>query len=1156
MRRVDHHSRKSHQGDRLAKWRAAATVVLGLQFATAVAQAEPALPTTPCTGLAHVQHVGDWGLELGSSGTVSVTLALPRNRSVVLDARESGVDVTLEVTPTPGVTLVADNPVRRSGIQRVLIHTGPSGAVTVTARAKLHAGVGSRLDVRATDAETASLSEGCRSVLEGIAAADSAYASAQQISNGQAGATAASASDLYGLARRKYELAFSHLDADTEIALRAELAHAIAAVLYQDLKQWQESAQWSARAATLFATAHDAYGRARAQALQAATWMELAALPNSATAAEVRRHESHELLERAEDLLVTLARFHEKRGEFLDAALQRNNFGLASYYEGAYEEALRAYAKALTLYEKLGYAYGQAQVTQNMALADRDLGRVSTALTAYQHALQLISVEESPKLYANVLNNCGLANATAGHLDIALEQHAQALELGKRIQSPPLQAESLFGIAMVYTLAGDGSQAREFLHEALEMWDENIETRIRVGALRLLASVEAQQGHLTESIRLEREALRVATESVTRIRLLVQIADTESLLAQTAAASDDLVLASRIATHAGPVSRGAVDLERGIVAFRQGDLNTARHFTQAALWVDRALGLNARTFDALVTLSRIETAAGRRATALQYLDQGLDLSEVIRVQASNPELRATSMQPLRPAFDLEVDLWAQRSERAWAAGDLAGAQRAARAALEVSERSRARAMQDIALTNYTGTSAATLGPLLTRKSELIQDIAAHEDRLEASDAQSASRTTALRRDISHLREQLALVDSRLAALGQSAHANRGGSALALDRVPADTAIVAYWVGESRTYAWVVSHSALRLVDLGASTSLRQFAEAAHVLFSDLMTTSSAQRLGADETLSRAVLRPLLPLVPSDIKRLVIIPDGPLHYVSFAVLPMRDDALDSFLVRQYELTYGTSIGSLLAKGVVAGATDDSMLLVDDAVYGSDDPRLSDHRGEPLLALAQERPRLRSGLVETALQRLAATAEEGAAIVRAASPRSIDHLEGFAATRDAVLGRPLERYRYIHFAVHAATDARIPQLSSLILSTHDPSGRPIEDHIWAGDLLTRQFNARVVVLSACETALGPDIVGEGLLGLRYVVLARGAQSVIASLWAVPDRATGLLMEKVYTGLLSQHERPEMALASAMRQTLNEGTRDPALWAGFTATVGTLN
>jgi CHAT domain-containing protein len=1156
MRRTNHDPSASRKGHRLTGGLAAAWLVFGLSFASGLVQAEPAMPATTCAGLSHARRMEDRALELGSGGTVSVTLTLPKNQSVELEAVESGVDVSLEVSPAAGVTLVADNPVRRSGVQRVLIHTGASGVVNVTARAKLDAGVGSRLYVRAIDMDTAGLGEGCRSVVASIAAADGAYASAQKISSGQAVASGASARDLYALARRHYELAFTQLAPGTETPLRAELAHAMAALLYQDLDQYQAGEQWATNAAALFESAHDAYGRARVQALQAAIWMELAALPDPGTAAEVKRHDSHELLQHAKLLQSALANFHEKRGEFLDAALQRNNYGLASYYEGAYEPALRAYSQALTLYEKLGYDYGQAQVTQNIALAEHDLGRVSAALSAYQHALQLLSVEESPKLYADVLNNCGLANATAGHLDIALEQHTRALELGKRIQSSALQARSLFGIALAYSLAGEGGQASEFLHEALDLWGENNESRSRVGALRLLASIEAQQGHLAESVRLEREALHVDSDTVARVRLLVQIADAESLLAQTAVAGDDLALAAQIAAHAGPVSRAAVYLERGIIEFRQGHLDSARQFTRSALRIDRASGLNARTFVALVALARIETAAARSAMALEYLDQGLALSEVIRVEDSNPELRATSMQSLRPAFDMEVALWVQRSERASAAGDRVGAEHAARAALEVTERARARAMQDIALTDYAGTSATILGPLLNRKSELIHDLAAHEDRLEDDSAQASARVTALRRDISHLREQLALIDSRLAALGRPERPGRAGSPVDLEKVPPGTAIVAYWVGETQTDAWVVSHSALRLVDLGSSADLRNAAQAAHVLFGDLGTTSSAERLGADERLSQAVLRPLLPAVPADIRRLVIIPDGPLHYVSFAALPLRDDARDSFLIRQYELAYGSSVGSLLKKAAVAGITDDSMLLVDDAVYGSDDPRLAKDSGEPLLAPAQVHTRLRGGLGQATLQRLPGTAEEGAAIVREASPRAVDHLEGFAATRSAILDRPLERYRYIHFAVHATTNAQIPQLSSLIFSGHDPRGQPIEDHIWAGDLMTRQFNARVVVLSACDTAIGPDIGGEGLLGLRYVVLARGAQSVVASLWAVPDRTTELLMQRFYKGLLNGQQRPETALASAMRQTLDQGTRDPALWSAFTTTLGTLN
>jgi CHAT domain-containing protein len=169
--------------------------------------------------------------------------------------------------------------------------------------------------------------------------------------------------------------------------------------------------------------------------------------------------------------------------------------------------------------------------------------------------------------------------------------------------------------------------------------------------------------------------------------------------------------------------------------------------------------------------------------------------------------------------------------------------------------------------------------------------------------------------------------------------------------------------------------------------------------------------------------------------------------------------------------------------------------------------------------------------------------------------VDHLEGFGATRDAVLARPLERYRYIHFAVHATTDAEIPQLSSLVLSTYDAGGSRVMDRIWAGDLMGRRFNARTVVLSACDTALGRDIGGEGLFSLRYVVLARGAQSVVASLWDVPDRSTATLMQAFYKGLLQENRRPESALTLAMRQMLQQGPRDPVFWAPFTATIASL-
>jgi CHAT domain-containing protein len=170
-------------------------------------------------------------------------------------------------------------------------------------------------------------------------------------------------------------------------------------------------------------------------------------------------------------------------------------------------------------------------------------------------------------------------------------------------------------------------------------------------------------------------------------------------------------------------------------------------------------------------------------------------------------------------------------------------------------------------------------------------------------------------------------------------------------------------------------------------------------------------------------------------------------------------------------------------------------------------------------------------------------------------SVDHLAGFHATRVAVLIAPLERYRYIHFAVHGTTDADIPQLSSLVLSAFNQNGQRIVDRVWAGDLLTRSFGAQTIVLSACDTALGRRVAGEGLVGLRYVALARGAQSVVASLWAVPDQVTAKLMDEFYGQLIERNQSADAALAIAMRRIIASGLDDPVLWSAFTVTISTL-
>jgi len=98
---------------------------------------------------------------------------------------------------------------------------------------------------------------------------------------------------------------------------------------------------------------------------------------------------------------------------------------------------------------------------------------------------------------------------------------------------------------------------------------------------------------------------------------------------------------------------------------------------------------------------------------------------------------------------------------------------------------------------------------------------------------------------------------------------------------------------------------------------------------------------------------------------------------------------------------------------------------------------------------------------------------------------------------------------------------------------------------------QLDADMVVLSACETALGREIRGEGLVGLARGFMYAGAERVVASLWQVQDRATAELMERFYRGLLQEGRRPADALRRAQLEMISEsGGRYsfPYYWAGF--------
>jgi CHAT domain-containing protein len=103
--------------------------------------------------------------------------------------------------------------------------------------------------------------------------------------------------------------------------------------------------------------------------------------------------------------------------------------------------------------------------------------------------------------------------------------------------------------------------------------------------------------------------------------------------------------------------------------------------------------------------------------------------------------------------------------------------------------------------------------------------------------------------------------------------------------------------------------------------------------------------------------------------------------------------------------------------------------------------------------------------------------------------------------------------VHFSTHGLLNNEHPELSGLVLSLFDASGRPQDGILRLHDIHNLRLNADLVVLSACETALGTQVRGEGLIGLARGFMYAGASRVVASLWKVEDQATASLMKQFY-------------------------------------------
>jgi CHAT domain-containing protein/Tfp pilus assembly protein PilF len=862
-----------------------------------------------------------------------------------------------------------------------------------------------------------------------------------------------------------------------------------------------------------------------------------------------------------------------QQGDREQQALALRRLGKAWITLGEVRRANLVFQEALSLTHSLRQLDQEARLLNDLGPTFRLLGEPGRSADCSRRALQLARQAGDRLAEVTAINNLGVLYDSLGETQLALTSFDRALAGWRELKDPVREADTLQNLGGSYTLLGRQDEAIDLLTRALALKRQANDRRGQAAALSaigwahyLAGDFQAALSAYAKSLPLRRETGDQRGEAATldrRATVLSHLGEHDRALASYGAA---LEILRRVGDRLGEAQ---VLASMGWLHEAWGRPSIALARFDQALRLFRQVGDQHGEAYALMGSARAARRLGRPLIAQSRIEAALRIVESVHGDVQGRALRTSYLASRQDYYELYVQILMERHRREPGRGWDARA-------LEISNRARARGL-------FEGLAVANIDIMTNGQPAVVAAARSLEERIRAQEGRrmellgrpAAGRAVAaLDRDIRDLLLEHDRLVGRLGSAGLGQALRSQPPALDVRDIQRlldeDTLLLWYALGTEGSFLWVVGASSLAAHGLPPRAEI----EAAARQFHDL--SQESQRKGAREQaqLAAAVLGDMI-LGPAACrlgqKRLLIAGDGALQYVPFAALPAvyctepegrqaasaPASASRPLLVVEHEIVHipSAAVLSLVRRELAGrGPAPKTLAVVADPVFRRDDPRVLVRDGDGAAPLpATPTAEVERAAREVGLQgfdRLAYSAAEAAAILALVPPAERWQALGFQASRALVMSGELGRYRIVHFATHGLLDARNPELSGLVLSLVDEHGRPQDGFLRVQDLAHLAIPADLVVLSACRTALGKEIRGEGLVGLTQGFLRCGAGRVLVSLWNVSDLATSELMERFYRCLLKQKLRPAQALREAQLSMLREPRwAAPAYWAGFT-------
>jgi len=893
----------------------------------------------------------------------------------------------------------------------------------------------------------------------------------------------------------------------------------------------------------------------------------------------------------------------EKKQKVVADSLLR--VGWDSYLKGEFKQAKADFEKALKICQTIDDKHGQCQALNRIGVSYRALsdypyaldflqqsfqlgrkigddkanwinltsignvyekqGNIQQAKSYYEQALEIIQVVGDQRDLSVGYGNLGVIYKHLGDYSQALSYCLRALQIDQKIGDRPKEQSSWLNLGTLYTDLGERESALDCFQRSLQIAQEDSDKHGQANCLTNIGTLYLDEGKYEQALPYFEQSLALSREIGDRWLEgidLTNLGIANKRMKNYSEALKYFGQALSIQKEIGDKISIALDLgQMGMLHVETKEYPKAKRYCQEALQVASQINSPVEIGNAQEQLGIVLKENGETVAALQYLTEAVKTVESIHAKLQEETFKAGFMDEQIAVYESLIDLLVTQGKY--------------EEAFNYSERAKARSLLTILSLRNLDITEGISPERLNKKKAIEQKLTGLYDGFSQEYAKPENEQN--RKLILALEDSLKFLTNDYETLLQEIRQNHPRYAelvgakepLSLRHIQqrvldASTALVEYFVGEGKTFIWIVGKNSLQHETVAITRE--ELKKMVSELLQPLLQAQEQKNLadiGFDLKLSQQLYEKLFQPVEKYLPKgssVIIVPDDILFHLPFEALvtsveKKRPDMKiifsryenAHFLVEKYSFSYSPSasvIDPMLQQPGKRDKMRGQLLAFGNPDFGKLTAKdVEEKEKSGILDLFALLFRSSKGRLFASLPK---SEEEVKAISDFMKPSSV-------FTREKALEEKFKEeaghFSLVHLSTHAVAEEKQPMYSRIIFAQDDD---PNEDgFLHTYEVFNLKLNADLVTLSACETGLGKLSRGEGLIGLTRGFIYAGASSVLVSLWSV-DESTAALMKIFYQNL-----KAGMSKAEALRQAKLKliRTREngisfahPFLWAPF--------